>query len=262
MNAQLEKPPSIPVRHGSLRTWWHGPLGRALVRAESELLAEALDDVFGWELLQIGAWGAARELLCGARTRRQTLVAPSDMSSAADIIARPTQLPVVSDTIDAAVLPHTLEFATDPYAIVREVDRVLRGEGQLLVLGFRPLSLWGMRALGTRSGYPPGMRRILSEGRVREWLSLLGYEVVDSRKYLYCSPWSSGAQTQDGNDRVLRRALFNPFPAGAYLLKARKRVYTLTPIRPRFRVEKPAVLGGLVNPTSRGIIKPTPRERF
>ena len=36
-------------------------------------------------------------------------------------------------------------------------------------------------------------------------------------------------------------------PAGAYLLKARKRVYTLTPIRPRFR-DKPAVLGGLVKP--------------
>jgi hypothetical protein len=47
----------------------------------------------------------------------------------------------------------------------------------------------------------------------------------------------------------LRRGL-NPLPAGAYLLKARKRVYTLTPIRPRFR-EKPGVLGGLVKPTTR-----------
>ncbi|HTV51162.1 MAG TPA: hypothetical protein VME21_08235, partial [Steroidobacteraceae bacterium] len=53
-----------------------------------------------------------------------------------------------------------------------------------------------------------------------------------------------------GNERMLRRSLFNPLPAGAYLLKARKRVFTLTPIRPRFR-EKPAVLGGLVKPTTR-----------
>jgi hypothetical protein len=95
------------------------------------------------------------------------------------------------------------------------------------------------------------MRRILSEYRVREWLSLLGYEVVAQRKYLYCSPWSRG--DAGSNDRVLRRALVNPFPAGAYLLKARKRLYTLTPVRPRFR-EKPAVIGGLV--------KPTTRERF
>jgi hypothetical protein len=39
-------------------------------------------------------------------------------------------------------------------------------------------------------------------------------------------------------------------PGGAYLLKARKRVYTLTPIRPRAR-DKAAVIGGLVKPTTR-----------
>jgi hypothetical protein len=47
-----------------------------------------------------------------------------------------------------------------------------------------------------------------------------------------------------------RRGLLNPLPAGAYFLKARKRIYSLTPVRPRLR-EKPAVLGGLVEPTTR-----------
>ena len=94
------------------------------------------------------------------------------------------------------LLPHTLEFAADPYAIVREVDRVLVAEGQLLVLGFRPCSLWGMRAPLERSGFPPGMRRVLSERRLREWLVLLGYEVVAEHSYLYCSPWSKGLWRQ------------------------------------------------------------------
>jgi hypothetical protein len=49
---------------------------------------------------------------------------------------------------------------------------------------------------------------------------------------------------------MLRRGLTFPLPAGAYLLKARKRLFTLTPIRPRSR-EKPAVIGGLVKPTTR-----------
>ena len=71
---------------------------------------------------------------------------------------------------------------------------------------------------------------------------------VASRHYLFASPWGSGSPGQ-GTGHYLRRGL-NPFPAGAYLLKARKRVYTLTPIRPRFR-EKPAVIGGLVKPTTR-----------
>ena len=238
-----------PDRDGALRAWWQGPLGRAVIAAESELLTEALEDAFGWEFLQVGAWGAARELIAGARTRRQTVVAPSTLASGADIIARPSQLPVVSDSVDGVLLPHTLEFASDPYAILREVDRVLIGEGQLTVLAFRPMSLWGLRARGTRDGYPPGMRRILSERRVRDWLVLLGFEVVAARRYLYVSPWSR-AEPADGSAKLLRRGLLNPLPAGAYLLKARKRVYTLTPVRPRFK-EKPAVLGGLVKPTTR-----------
>ena len=237
----------IPDRDAALASWTQATLGRALVRAESELLGEALEDVFGWELLQVGTWGGDRELLAGARTRRQTIVDTRNCFGGIDVIGRPSQLPVNSDSIDAVLLPHTLEFAADPYAIVREADRVLVGEGQLIVLGFRPWSLWGLRARASRIGFPPGMRRVLSERRLRDWLVLLGYEVVATRHYLFCSPWS---EPREGTGPILRRGLVHPLPAGAYLLKARKRVYTLTPIRPRVR-EKPAVIGGLVKPTTR-----------
>jgi hypothetical protein len=79
---------------------------------------------------------------------------------------------------------------------------------------------------------------------------LLGYEVVAATRYLYLSPWSRGLSPGKGTGRLLYRGLTHPLPAGAYLLKARKRVYTMTPIRPRLR-ERPAVLGGLVKPTTR-----------
>jgi len=236
-------------RDAALSSWWVSSLGGGLLAAESEVLREALDDVFGWELLQVGAWGRGRELLGSSRTRRQTVVASRELGAGADVIGRASQLPINSDSMDAVLLPHTLEFASDPYAIVREVDRVLTGEGQLLVLGFAPWSPWGLRARFSREGFPPGMRRVFSEKRVRDWLVLLGYEVVASQHYLFANPWGSGSHPGEGTGRYLRRGL-NPFPAGAYLLKARKRVYTLTPIRPRFR-EKPAVIGGLVKPTTR-----------
>lgn len=209
-----------------------------------------MEDVFGWELLQVGAWGSARELLALGRTRRKSLIAGPGFPPGADIIARPSHLPVISDSIDAALLPHTLEFAPDPYAILREVDRVLVGEGQLLILGFRPWSPWGVRARLSRSGFPPGMRRLLPQKLLREWLVLLGYEIVAASRYLYLGPWSRGLSAREGTGRILRPGLTYPLPAGAYLLKARKRVYTLTPVRPRVR-ERPAVLGGLVKPTTR-----------
>jgi SAM-dependent methyltransferase len=240
----------ITDRDAALSSWWDSPLGRALLAAESELLGEALEDVFGWELLQVGAWGNARELLAASRTRRQSLIASAGFPAHADILARPSLLPVISDCADAALLPHTLEFAPDPYAVLREVERVMVGEGQLLVLGFCPWSAWGLRARWSRSGFPPGMRRLLSERLLREWRVLLGFEVVAARRYLYLGPWSRGLASGEGTGRMLRRGLTYPLPAGAYLLKARKRVYTLTPMRPRMR-EKSAVIGGLVKPTTR-----------
>jgi len=241
----------IPDRDAALKAWWGAPLGHALLTAESELLAAALEDVFGWELLQVGAWGGARELLAGSRTRRQSIIAAPGLSAGADIVARASQLPVISDRVDAALLPHTLEFAPDPYAILREVDRVLVGEGQLLVLGFQPWSLWGMRARWSRSGFPPGMRRVLSQRLLREWLVLLGFEVTTIQRYLYLSPWSRGLASGEGAGRMLRPGLTYPLPAGGFLLKARKRLYSATPLRLTRGREKAAVIGGLVKPTTR-----------
>ncbi|MEP7311102.1 MAG: methyltransferase domain-containing protein [Pseudomonadota bacterium] len=227
--------------------WLGTPLGLELIAAETQLLSAVLDDVFGLELLQLGRWGGTRELLSASRTRRQTIVSEHAAGGPVDVLGRLAALPVQRDSVDAVLLPHTLEFEADPQAVVREADRVLTGEGQLIILGFRPWSLWGLRAAAASDGFPPGLRQILPEGRLRDWLALLGYEVVLSRHYLYSRPWQGSARS--GQRRVLRRGLFNPLPAGAYLIKARKHIYTLTPIRPRQR-ERRKLIGGLVEPTT------------
>jgi SAM-dependent methyltransferase len=231
-----------------LGSWQGGALGRAVALAEAQLLTSAIDDVFGLELLQLGAWGRGRELLRASRTRRQCLIGASGQGGEApDIIARPASLPIATGTIDAVLLPHCLEIEPDPHAVLREADRVLLGEGHLIVLGFNPWSLWGLRTAASRTGFPPGFSRLLSEGRVRDWLVLLGYEVSAVHRYLYVLPVEPRARAPVPG--MLRRGLFNPLPAGGYLLKARKRVYALTPIRPRRRDPR-ALLGGLVNPSA------------
>ncbi len=236
-------------------SWLGSALGRAVLQAESELMSEALDDVFGWELLQVGTWGSRDQLLAGCRTRRHAVVAgrtsgagPTD-AARADISARLSQLPIANGAVDAVVLPHTLEFETDPYAVVREVDRVLAGEGQLIVLGFRPFSLWGFRSRAISRGYPPGLRRMLSARRIADWLELLGYDVSLTRRYLFTPPWGGSAPVPGQPSALLRRGFLKPWPSGAYLIKARKRVYTLTPIRPKSR-ERVQPLGALVKPTT------------
>ncbi len=222
-----------------------------MLQAESELMSEALDDVFGWELLQLGTWGPRAALLSGCRTRRHAVIASGRFKSTdADIGARLSQLPIANASVDGVVLPHTLEFETDPYAVVREADRVLAGDGQLVVLGFRPFSLWGFRSRAISRGYPPGLKRMLGAGRIADWLELLGYDITLTRNYLFTPPWGGSAPQPGIPSALLRRGWIKPWPAGAYVIKARKRVYTLTPIRPKTR-ERPQTIGGLVKPTTR-----------
>jgi SAM-dependent methyltransferase len=218
-----------------------------VLQAESELMTEVLDDVFGWELLQVGTWGPGEELLTGCRTRRHAVISTNRRTAGADISARLSQLPIANGAVDAVILPHTLEFETDAYAVVREVDRVLAGEGHLIVLGFRPFSLWGFRSRAISRGYPPGLKRMLGARRIADWLELLGYDVSITRNYLFTPPWGNTAPVAGQPSALLRRGFFTPWPAGAYLIKARKRVYSLTPIRPRMQRSP---IGALAKPTT------------
>lgn len=231
----------------ALHQWQADRLGAALIQAEARLLADTFDDVFGLELVQLGTWGVGRELLAHARIWRQSVVADAQGPACGDLVASLAHLPIVSGSVDAVLLPHTLELAADPYAVLREADRILAAEGQLILLGFRPGSLWGLAAAASRSGFPPGLRRTLSTARVRDWLRLLSYEIVSVRPYLYHLPRAPRGSADAVIPRMLRRGWFYPWPAGAYVIKARKRVYTLTPIRPRLR-EWRTVIGGLVGP--------------
>jgi SAM-dependent methyltransferase len=224
-------------------------MGRALIEAEAELLSAALDDVHGLELLQLGRWGSGSELMHASRLRRQSLIAEAAPGeSCPDIVASLNHLPVGTGLIDAVLLPHSLETEPDPHAVLREADRVLGGGGQLLVLGFRPVSLWGLRSLASHGGYPPGIRQHLSEHRVRDWLVLLGFEITLIRRYLYV--WPTTPRSSPPPQSLLHRGLLRPWPAGAYLIKARKHTYALTPIRPR-RFERRSRIGVLVEPTIR-----------
>lgn len=236
---------SLPV----LQQWQSGGLGRALIQAEAQLLSTTFDDVFGLELLQLGAWGVGRELLAPARIRRQSVVADASQGpSRGDMVASLAHLPISNATVDAVLLPHTLELAADPYAVLREADRVLGAEGQLIVLGFRPSGLWGLRAAASQAGFPPGLQRTLSASRVRDWLGLLSYEILTVRPYLFRTPRPLRGSVEAAIPGILRRGWLYPWPAAAYLIKARKRVYTLTPIRPRLR-ERPRVFGGFAEPS-------------
>ncbi len=227
------------TRDNAATEWFDGPLGSRVLREETALARVALEDVFGFELLQVGTWGPTRHLLEGARTQHTTLLAPG-RGPGVTLCAPMASLPFASDSIDAILLPHTLELVEDPYAVLREAGRVLVAEGCLMICGFNPFSGWGARRLFSHyfrgPAFPPQTRRMLSERRLRDWMALLDFEVADVYGYLGPLPVTRRARKQaDGTLRQAEYRARRALTAGAYLLKARKRVQTLTLVRPKRR---------------------------
>jgi hypothetical protein len=92
---------------------------------------------------------------------------------------------------------------------------------------------------------------MLSERRLRDWMALLDFEVANVYGYLGPLPITRRPRKMaDGTVRQAEYRARRPLTAGAYLLKARKRVQTLTLVRPRRRVRQ-LVLVPAAEPTSK-----------
>ena len=228
--------------------WLQSPLGRALLNQEARVVEETLDGMFGEQCLQLGMWGEKRTFLRFTRTQNCALIdssADGQPSAVGDL----HRLPVESDSIDAALLPHVLDYSDRPHAILREVDRVLRRDGRIVILGFKPGGLWGLRRLIPGAGMPPGAENLISERRLKDWLQLLDMRIQGSSRYFFRWPLP-GNKAGASNEWERRGQAWWPELAACYMLSAQKRVSTLTPVRPVWR-RKPKVVPGLAETSTR-----------
>jgi len=260
--------------------WFKTGGGRALLREEGRRVRRALDSIFGDQFLQIGVWGNQ----CFGEYARTRRVATADdrLGEGVDFVTSPDCLGVANDSVDVVLLPHVLESHDDPHGVLREVDRILRSDGQIVILGFNPVSTWGFRHLLSRRRFPPGIRRLMPEHRLRDWLRLLNY-AVDNSSFQHFQPpllrrsrrreQATAARTADSDTQRFDKATarsggrfiraagsswkaarkawrrYAPF-AGAYIVVVRKELFTVTPIRPVWKPRR-RLVGGLVNPTTR-----------
>lgn len=238
--------------------WLQSPLGEALLQREARVVEEALDGIFGEQCLQLGVWGEPRGFVKFARTQRCSTIAHPDNvigEEGPDSWAELHRLPVATDTIDVVVLPHTLEFSDRPHAILREVQRVLRSDGHVVILGFKPGGIWGLRRLLPGAGLPPAVENLISERRLTDWLQLLDLRIHRQLRYFFRWPVSANRRLPS-SDWERRGQRWWPELAACYMLTAQKRLLALTPVRKPWLV-RPKVVGSLVKPTTRVI-----RARF
>jgi SAM-dependent methyltransferase len=238
----------------ALHAWFSSVPGREIARDEIAQLDRVLPNLFGYHLLQVGRL-ADFDLLSKSRILYRNIVEIDGQSPGLQypvVQGSATALPVESDSIDVVVLPHILEFEAQPHEALRESARVIMPDGHLLICGFNPWSLLGCwRYLKRRQQAVPWRAQFIGLTRLRDWLALLGFDVLSQEACFFKPPFS--------NERLLERLDFldrigSRMPAyfsGAYLLLARKRVTTLTPVRTRWRPRRRLVSVGLVGPSAR-----------
>lgn len=241
MNLNPVRKGGSPFTYQALELWLDSPRGRRLLQIQEQEICRVLPEVFGRHMLQIGSWGRQGQLIRSSETLHSALIGCSG-DPFAQVLALPERLPVQSSSVDAVLLPHTLEFARSPQSVLREVNRILTDRGRLFVLGFNPWGAWGLRKFLGLSywAFPPGAR-FHGTGRLCDWLELLDFETTEVRRYGAGFPWMRPRSDAEPFDLA---ALTQPF-AEAYLLTARKRVMPMNLVGRLQRAQIKPLIGGV-----------------
>ena len=229
----------------ALDQWLDSAAGKYVRRWEQRALDTLTADIFGFNAMQIGLpqintlqasrmsnrWVADTQISLISPTRQPVAVA-HDLAD----------MPFASQSLDLVVLPHVLEFSREPHQVLREVERVLIPEGRLIICGFNPASLWGVRQLtGRVSGAPylPLDGEFISMPRLKDWLKLMNMEVSHGHFSCYAPPCRSEKWLNRFAVIEKAGARWWPFLGAVYVVQAIKRVKGLRMIGP-VRSRQPA----------------------
>lgn len=215
------------------KDWLESPQGRYLLGWEQAQFDRMVADLFGYHAVQVGL--AQVPLLRANRMPHRLYCAPED----ADVRANAFELPFATGSLDLVLLPHVLEFSPHPHRVLREVERVLVPEGSVVISGFNPFSLWGLRRLvARRAAATPWNGHFRSAMRIRDWLTLLGFEVQASGFGCYAPPAASPHWLERWRFMDRAGARWWPVLGASYLLHGVKRVQGMRLITPHWRDRK------------------------
>lgn len=167
-------------------SWLQTPAGNYLCNWLQERLDAMLADEFGYFAVQCGM-----SSLDGLRNNRMShrILVQHPLDNAPSQHPRIwvdsfSELPLATGSVDLLLLPHVLEFSSEPHAVLREAQRVLRSEGRLVIAGLNPWSLWGLSETVLSSFFGnslPVECRMIALGRLRDWMRLLEFDMDRGR---------------------------------------------------------------------------------
>ncbi len=240
----FRKPVTAPSRQ-IFQQWYRTTTsGRILQNIEASYLQNSLKLTYKQTILQVGLLGSEYVYIPEEFTNQfltLSLAGDSPESGVGSVIASPVSLPVATCSIDHLILPHVLEFEADPHQVLREIERVLKPEGQLFVICFNPLSMRGLlQYLPRRDSF--WHFNFIPHHRILDWMRLLKF---DAR-------YHAGFSISTARVILAPRGLLQSFHAYlslAYAVKGVKRTFTVIPIERAWR-PAPGILTGQIAETS------------
>lgn len=228
----------------SLAPWFHTPKGAYAHVWEQARLDELTADIFGYNALQIGLPGF--DTLAANRMPNRWVtdaVFPTDEIRAGStrsvlVVHDFAELPFATQSLDLVVLPHVLEFAAEPHQVLREVERVLIPEGQVIICGFNPYSIWGARQFfGRLTGahFLPLHSEFISVPRLKDWLKLLNMEINRGHFGCYAPPCASAKWLERFSFLEKAGNRWWPYLGALYIVQAIKRVKGMRLVGPAWQ---------------------------
>ena len=246
--------------HRLLTEWFKSDLGTQVLQTEKAMLDRLLPSMFGYYLVQIGL-GTPQRLADASTIHRKLYICQERYESPhyQCVVSRADEIAVATESVDVAILHHSLDFESDPHRALREIARTVIPGGKILIVGFNPWSLWGFWRLFVKQGNRvPWSGNFISPFRLSDWLKVLDFNVEGCESFLHGLPTAHGKTNRFfGWLSYLGQRLWSQ-RGGVYVLVATKQVSTLTPIKPAFRT----VRESLVNIPIAGIANPSTRKRW
>lgn len=209
-----------------LSAWYETPRGQLLQQAEADFLARSITVGCKQIILQIGALGWENRFIDCTLYRHFIIAdfAGSGWHEALKVTACTAELPFATDSADMIIVPHTIEFVIDQHQMLREVERILKPEGKLIILNFNPWS-WYVRYhyCRHREKQDPKLGRFIGCAKIVDWLKLLNFEVEIAAGFSFTT--MAGKAPCSGKNK------HSPWLA-AYAVKAIKRRYNMIPLSP------------------------------
>ena len=226
-----------------VRNWFHSPLGQCVLATEEKVLEQLLPGFFGYHLFQMSP--QERALFESSVIQHKVKITAdgsfqSPANSAEDKVVsfedamatRVDQLPFAEDSLDVVLLHHMMEFSQNPQTLLREAARVSLPMGHLVIVGFNPLSLWGMyKPIGKFRKKLPWVGRFVPPSQLMDWLTLLNFKIDRVQYSMFGLPTVRSSQSLPDFSHGLSRNANWPF-GGIYVIVARKQTGSMIKMKP------------------------------